>query len=89
MVPEQREPWASVYTKRLAGVDVVLNGPAGAFATGRIAELGSQRAIANDGNNRDQVKFRFVEPEDLVQGDLDEFLAEHLGAVRGDGGEAL
>ncbi|NOY40441.1 MAG: excinuclease ABC subunit UvrA [Planctomycetes bacterium] len=84
MVPEQREPWASVYTKRLAGIDVVLNGPAGVFATGRIAELASQRAIANDGNDRDQVKFRFVTPEDLIQGDLDAFLAEHLQAVRGE-----
>ena len=33
IVPEQREPWAVIYTKRLAGVDLQLNGPAGAFAT--------------------------------------------------------
>ncbi|MCA9230465.1 MAG: excinuclease ABC subunit A, partial [Planctomycetales bacterium] len=83
MVPELRTPWASVYTKRLAGVDVVLNGPPGAFATGRIAKLASQRAISAEDDQRDQVKFRFVSPEDLEQGDLTDFLAEHLEAVRG------
>jgi len=83
MVPEQRAPWASVYTKRLAGVDVVLNGPSGAFATGRIAKLASQRAISAEDDDRDQVKLRFLEPEDLEQGDLADFLEEHLEVVRG------
>ncbi len=81
-VAQQREPWASVYTKRLAGVDLVLNGPSGAFATGRIAQLAAQRAITA-GNDLDQVKFRFVTPEDLRAEELVEFLGEHLEAVRG------
>ncbi len=82
MIPEQRDPWAVVYTKRLGGVDLQLNGPAGAFATGRIAQLAAQRAINSDGDNRDQVKLRFVQPEDLDKGDLAEFLAEHLETLR-------
>ena len=81
-VAEQREPWATVYTKRLAGVDLVLSGPTGAFATGRIAQLAAQRVIT-PGEDRDQVKLRFESPTDLAQGDLAEFLAEHLEAVRG------
>ena len=81
-VAELREPWATVYTKRLAGVDLILNGPAGAFATGRIATLAAQRAIT-PGEDRDQVKFRFASADDLTQGDLAEFLSEHLEAVRG------
>jgi len=88
MVPEQRAPWASVYTKRLAGVDVVLNGPRGAFATGRIAKLASQRAISAEEDDRDQVKLRFLAPEDLEQGDLSGFLEEHLEAVRGGASQA-
>jgi hypothetical protein len=83
MVPAQREPWATIHTKRLAGVDLVLNGPPGAFATGRIAELGSQRAIGGDNSGLDQVKFRFVKADDLHRGDLATFLVEHLQAVRG------
>ncbi len=81
-VAEQREPWATVYTKRLAGVDLVLSGPAGAFATGRISALASQRTIT-PGEDRDQVKLRFESPADLNQGDLASFLIEHLEAVRG------
>jgi excinuclease ABC subunit A len=82
MVSGHREPWATVHTKRLAGVDLVLNGPAGAFATGRIVELGSQRAIGSDSAGLDQVKFRFVKVDDLHRGDLTGFLVEHLAAVR-------
>ena len=82
MIPEQRDPWAVIYTKRLGGVDLQLNGPSGAFATGRIAELASQRIINTETDNRDQVKLRFVTPADIEQGDLTDFLAEHLEAVR-------
>ena len=43
MVPGVRKPWATVFTKRLAGVDLVLNGPKGAFQLGSVAELGAER----------------------------------------------
>ena len=82
MVPEQRDPWAVIYTKRLGGVDLQLNGPSGAFATGRIAQLASQRAITSD-DDRDQIKLRFVSPADLENGDLADFLSEHLESLRG------
>ncbi|MCG8448405.1 MAG: excinuclease ABC subunit A, partial [Pirellulales bacterium] len=81
-VNEQREPWATVYTKRLAGVDLVLNGPTGAVATGRIAELAARSTITA-GDAGDQVKLRFATPADLTRGALAEFLVEHLDAVRG------
>ncbi|MEM8945772.1 MAG: excinuclease ABC subunit UvrA [Planctomycetota bacterium] len=81
MVPEQRDPWAVVYTKRLGGVDLQLNGPPGAFATGRIADLAAQRAITSD-EDRDQIKLRFVTPDDLDNGDLADFLSEHLESLR-------
>ena len=45
MVPGQRVPWATVQTKRTVGVDLSLHGPAGAFATGRIADLGVKRLV--------------------------------------------
>jgi excinuclease ABC subunit A len=82
MIPGQRSPWATVHTKRTAGVDLYLNGPAGAFATGRIADIAEKRAIESAGSGLDQVKLRFAAPEDLSRGGLAEFLAEHLEAVR-------
>ncbi|HYO25260.1 MAG TPA: excinuclease ABC subunit A, partial [Lacipirellulaceae bacterium] len=83
MAPGQRTPWATVHTKRPAGVDLYLNGPSGAFATERIAALGEKRAIEAASSSVDQVKLRFTAPADLTRGGLAEFLAEHLEAVRG------
>ena len=81
MVPAQREPWATVFTKRLAAIELVLNGPPGAFPTGRIAKLAAERAVSTNGDNRDQVKLRFVTVDDLHKGDLPDFLAEHLATI--------
>ncbi len=84
MIAGQREPWATVHTKRPAGVDVILNGPPGAFNMARIAGIASQRVIVAEGEGEglDQVKFRFVKSDHLHVGDLAVFLAEHLAAVR-------
>ncbi len=83
MIPQQRQPWATVTTKQLAGVDLVLNGPEGAFDTDRIADLAANRAIKSSAGELDQVKLRFIAGDDLHNGDLPEFLAEHLAAVGG------
>jgi excinuclease ABC subunit A len=83
MVPGVREPWASVYTKRLAGVDLVLNGPKGAFQLGRVADIGAERSLSTDGENRDQVRTRFVTTDELHDGNLAAFLRVHLDSLRG------
>jgi excinuclease ABC subunit A len=83
MVPGSREPWASVYTKRLAGVDVVLNGPKGAFQLGGVASIGAASSLSTTSDNRDQVKLRIVTTEELHDGNLRAFLAVHLEALRG------
>ncbi len=89
MLPGHRRPWATIHTKRPHGVDLILNGPRGAFALGRIAELGARRAIATaDDDSRDQIKLRFAAPADLALGALPAFLAEHLAAVHGAPSEA-
>ncbi len=79
-VPEQREPWASLWTKRAAAVELVLAGPRGHFALGRIAELGSEREFVA-GKNRDLVKLRFTSVADLEKGDLWDFVREHLASL--------
>ncbi len=82
MVPGVREPWATVYTKRLAGVDLVLNGPKGAFQLGGVADLASERSLATGGNERDQVKLRFTSTDQLHDGRLAAFLKVHLEALQ-------
>ncbi len=83
MVPGVRKPWATVFTKRLAGVDLVLNGPKGAFQLGSVAELGAARALATDAEDRDQVKLRFVTTEELHRENVLAFLKVHLESWRG------
>ena len=79
MVPGVREPWATVCTKRLAGIDLILNGPKGAFQLGGVAELGADRSLATDGDDRDQVKLRFVTTDELHGENVAAFLQSALG----------
>ena len=83
------EPWATVRTKRVESVELLLNGPKGQFALGRVAGLGRARKVKTDRPEKDVVKLRFREVEDLSRGDLREFLTEHRDAViAGNGAQA-
>ncbi|MEX0676636.1 MAG: ATP-binding cassette domain-containing protein, partial [Pirellulales bacterium] len=79
-VKGQHEPWATIVTKRVASVDLALNGPKGRFALGRVKDLGADREFQS-GPDRDTVRFRFTSTDDLDRGDLSEFLAEHLASL--------
>jgi hypothetical protein len=83
MLPQHRDPWASVYTKRLEGVDLALYGPKDEFALGRIADLGADRDLATDRGNRDTIKLRFIRPDELAREELAAFVEEHYNSVRG------
>jgi excinuclease ABC subunit A len=79
-VPQQREPWASIFTKRLNAVELALHGPHGKFALGRVRELGSEREFVAAAA-LDTVRLRFVTGDDLHRGDLPEFLTEHVTSL--------
>ena len=81
-VPEQREPWATIFTKRPAAVDLVLAGPKGRFALGRITDLAADREF-QAGPERDQLRLRFATIDDLQKADLRAFVAEHLASLNG------
>jgi len=83
MVPGVRKPWATVFTKRLAGVDLILNGPKGAFQLGSVAEIGSHRSLETDSEDRDQVKLRFTTTEELHAENVAAFLRIHLESLTG------
>ncbi|HZZ71021.1 MAG TPA: excinuclease ABC subunit UvrA [Pirellulales bacterium] len=82
-LPGHSEPWATLYTKKLAALELVLNGPKGQFALGRVNDLAADRAVIADRPDRDAIRFMFVTPDDLMRGDLSEFLREHASAVTG------
>jgi excinuclease ABC subunit A len=81
-VPEQREPWASIFTKRPSAIDLVLTGPKGRFALGRVTELGREPEF-QAGADRDALRLKFAATEDLDKGDLRQFLTEHAASLKG------
>jgi excinuclease ABC subunit A len=82
---DQREPWASIHTKRSQHVELVLNGPKGRFALGRVAGLARERQLEAGRGSLDVIRLRFRSQADLQKGDLAEFLREHLQEVQGNG----
>ena len=79
--PGQREPWATLRTKRPDSLDLTLNGPKDNVAFGRVADLGWERNFDGTDAKRDVVVLRFRTIDDLQKGDLAAFLKEHLNGV--------
>ncbi|MCA9228161.1 MAG: excinuclease ABC subunit A, partial [Planctomycetales bacterium] len=80
-VPGQKEPWATLHTKRPGSLDLTLTGPKGQIGFGRVSELGFDREFDDKHAQRDQIQLRFRSESDLQRGDLPAFLSEHLAGV--------
>jgi excinuclease ABC subunit A len=83
MVPQQREPWATIQTKKPHALLLHLIGPKGRFGLGRVLELGADRDLDDTRPSHDVVRLQFIEEQHLHRGDLDKFLREHLGSLNG------
>lgn len=80
-VPQQKEPWAAVQTKKVDAVHVTLTGPKGRFPLGSLTGLGHHPELDAERPDRDCVRLKFRSPEDLARGDLAGFLREHLASL--------
>ena len=83
-VPGQKEPWATLHTKRPQALELSIIGPSGQFTLGRIARLGNSRRLS--AGSLDTFKFSFSNGEGLQKtdpehGDLATFLKEHLAQI--------
>jgi excinuclease ABC subunit A len=78
-----RDPWAGIVTKKPEHVLLALSGPKGAMPLGRFADLGCERELDESKDDSDVVKLAFRSVEDLHQGDLPEFLREHISRLDG------
>ncbi len=76
-----RDPWATIFTKRLPSLDLALHSPKGSVALGRVRDLGIERELDGKRTDRDVLLIKFRTSEDLHRGDLAEFLSEHLEKV--------
>lgn len=81
IVPQQREPWATIHTKRPQSLSLTLTGPKGKFALGRLLELGVERELDDASPTKDVIRLTLMLPEHLQQGDLKGFLQEHLAGL--------
>ncbi len=79
---KNKQPWATLYTKRSASVDVILYGPKNRFGLGRITSIGHEPAIEGQHADYDVVKLSFRHPRELRSSvGLREFLQEHRRAA--------
>ena len=77
-VPEQKEPWASIQTKKCDALLLHVNGPAGQVPLGKIADIGHEPIVKMVDAEKEIVKLTFNSIEQLQTGELESFLSEHL-----------
>ena len=73
--PGGGEPWATIHTKRQAGIDLSLAGPKGRFASGASRLSAVIRNCKPTGPTRTWSKLRFVDASEISTPELFEFLA--------------
>jgi excinuclease ABC subunit A len=78
---EGGEHWAGVQTKRPDAVVLVLSGPKNAVPMGRIAKLGWEPELDQTRSDADVIKLKFRSTSEVAQGDLSQFVGEHLKLV--------
>ena len=82
MAAGQSTPWATIVTKRAENIELALNGPKGAVQLGQFAGLAADRGLDTRRDDRDTVRLRFTNADDLGRGDLEEFVRKHLDACQ-------
>jgi hypothetical protein len=75
------EPWVTLCTKKLASLELHLQGSKNLVGFGRVTSLAWERDLDSSRSDRDVIKLRFRTVDDLRRGDLDQFLREHLDGV--------
>ncbi len=80
--PGMSKPWASIQTKRVSDLQLILRGPRNAAPLGRVADLAHHAEISSPSADQDAVKIQFVKPADIKVTQLATFLSEHLAIVQ-------
>jgi len=81
---DQTQPWASIYTKRRAAIDLVIRAPKGKVTLGRVSDIGFEQELNMNQEGCDLVKLRFRSTDDLARSHLARFLEEQLAGINGD-----
>jgi excinuclease ABC subunit A len=81
--PGHRDPWVTLNTKKSRSLELHLQGPKNLVGFGRVTSLAWDRELDDSRDDRDVIKLHFRKLDDLQQGDLGDFLREHLDGVNG------
>ncbi len=79
-VPDQKEPWASIQTKKTDALWLKLQGPKDAVQLGQVVDFADTPTLTQN-DSRDVLQMRFQDVEQVHQNELKEFLKEHLAAL--------
>ena len=79
-LPQQKEPWASIQTKKPDAVWLKLAGPKDAVSVGRVADLSDTPTVTTK-ENLDVVQMSFNNIDQVNNSDLHKFLEEHAQSL--------
>ena len=79
-LPQQKEPWASIQTKKPDGVWLQLTGPKDAVTVGRVADLAEAPTVTSR-DDLDLLRMSFTDVEQVSNDELQKFLAEHAQSL--------
>jgi len=80
-VPQQKEPWATVQTKRVDSVGLSLRGPKGGVAFGAFANIGRDAELDASSSKFDQLTINFRTLAEVKDKALGKLLKDHFKAV--------
>ena len=79
-VPNQKEPWVSIQTKKPDGLWLQVSGPKDSVTVGRVADIGDTPSITTK-ENLDVLRMSFKDIEQVSNDELEVFLTEHVQSI--------
>jgi excinuclease ABC subunit A len=79
-VPEQKEPWVSISTKKTDALWLQISGPQNSLSLGSVVDIVEEPTITTV-DKRDILRMSFSDPEQVAVPDFKEFLQKHLKSL--------
>ena len=79
-VPEQKEPWVSISTKKSDALWMQISGPKNSLSLGSVVDLAEEPTMTTI-DKRDILRMSFKDPEQVAEPDFKKFLQQHLKSL--------
>ena len=77
-LPDRKEPWASIQTKKPSALTLQLSGPKDEFTLGQVADLADDPELVTKSEDKDVVKLSFTDVAQVASRELKSFLRKHV-----------